>query len=115
MGFHPKTAISRNKDERPRREHELRVVSSLILDYEAIRMNAGGFHLSRLSNGPMESLNRIAKDLKRNGHGYRNFEHLRNRFLFSQRKNASILAVPKTFEDACPKTDISRGPYKKKE
>ena len=79
------------------------------------RTNADGLHLSRLSNGPMESLNRIAKDLKRNGHGYRNFEHLRNRFLFSQRKNASILAVPKTFEDACPKTDISRGPYKKKE
>ena len=79
------------------------------------RMNADGLHLSRLSNGPMESLNRIAKDLKRNGHGYRNFEHLRNRFLFSQRKNASILAVPKAFEDACPKTDITRGPYKKKE
>ena len=40
MGFHPKTAISRNKDERPRREHELRGVSSLILDFEAVRMNA---------------------------------------------------------------------------
>ena len=32
--------ISRNKDERPRREHELRGVSSLILDFEAVRMNA---------------------------------------------------------------------------
>ena len=46
---------------------------------------------------------------------FHEFEHLRNRFLFSQRKNASILAVPKTFEDACPKTGISRDPYKKKE
>lgn len=79
------------------------------------RMSNGSLHLSRLSNGPIESLNRIAKDLKRNGHGYRNFDHLRNRFLFSQRKNASILAIPKSFEDACPKTDIKRGPYKKKD
>lgn len=28
-------------------------------------MNADGFHLSRLSNGHMESLNRIAKELKK--------------------------------------------------
>ena len=40
-------------------------VSSLILDYEAVRMNADGLHLSRLSNGHMESLNRITKDLKK--------------------------------------------------
>ena len=40
MGFHPKTAISRNKDERPCKVHELRGVSSLILDFEAVRMNA---------------------------------------------------------------------------
>ena len=29
-------------------------------------MNADGLHLSRLSNGSMESLNHIAKDLKKN-------------------------------------------------
>ena len=46
-------------------EHELEGVSSLILDYEAVRMNADGRHLSRLSKGHMESLNRIAKDLKK--------------------------------------------------
>ena len=115
MVFHPKIAISQNKDERLCREHELEGVSSLILNYEAVRMTADGLHFSRLSKGHMESLNRIAKDLKRNGHGYRNFDHLRNRFLFSQRKNASILAIPKSFEDACPKTDIKRGPYKKKD
>lgn len=79
------------------------------------RLCCDGVHISRLSNGPMESLNRIAKDLKRNGHGYRNFDHLRNRFLFSQRENAHILATPKTFEEACPKTNIKRGSYRKKE
>ena len=35
------------------------------LSYEAVRMNADGFHLSRLSKGHMESLNCIAKDLKK--------------------------------------------------
>lgn len=74
----------------------------------------GDTHVSRLSNGPMESLNRIAKDLKRHGRGYQNFEHLRNRFLFSQRANAQILGTPKTLEDAVPKTNIKRGPYTKR-
>ncbi len=54
---------------------------------------------SRLSNGPIESLNRIAKDMKRMGRGYRNFEYLRQRFLFSQRHNATILGVPKKLEE----------------
>lgn len=54
---------------------------------------------ARLSNGPMESLNRIPKDMKRIGRGYLNFDHMRNRFLFSQRKNATILAAPKTLDE----------------
>ena len=66
MVFHPKIAISQNKDERLCKKHELEGVSSLILDYEAVRMNADGLHLSRFSNGPIESLNHIAKDLKKN-------------------------------------------------
>lgn len=41
-------------------------------------------------NGPIESLNRKAKDLKRQGRGYRNFGHLRNRFLFATRNNAPL-------------------------
>ena len=45
---------------------------------------------TRLSNGPIESLNRKAKDLKRQGRGYRNFGHLRNRFLFATRANAPL-------------------------
>ena len=66
MVLHPKIAISQNKDERLCEEHELEGVSSLILDYEAVRMNTDGLHLSRLFNGPIESLNPIAKDLKKN-------------------------------------------------
>ena len=41
---------------------------------------------SRLSNGPIESLNRKVKDLKRSGRGFRNFEHFRNRFLYATRE-----------------------------
>ena len=78
------------------------------------RCCADGTHISRLSNGPMESINRIAKDLKRNARGFRNFEHLRNRFLFSQRENAQMLAVPLSPEKYEVKTGIKRGPYKKK-
>ena len=53
----------------------------------------GGIYNSRLSNGPMESLNRKVKDLKRMGRGYRNFEHLRNRFLFATRNNPPLSSV----------------------
>ncbi len=48
---------------------------------------AGGLYDSRLSNGPIESLNRKIKDLKRLGRGYLNFEHFRNRFLYATRDN----------------------------
>ena len=44
----------------------------------------------RLSNGPIESINRKIKDLKRLGRGFRNFEHFRNRFLYATR-SAPIL------------------------
>ena len=62
----------------------------------------------------MESLNRIPKDLKRNARGYRNFEHIRQRFLFSQRKSAAVKANPKVLEEVLFKTIIRRGPYVKK-
>ena len=48
---------------------------------------SGGIYNSRLSNGPIESLNRKVKDLKRLGRGFRNFEHFRNRFLYATRNN----------------------------
>ena len=46
----------------------------------------GKINSSRLSNGPIESLNRKVKDLKRLGRGFRNFEHFRNRFLYAARQ-----------------------------
>ncbi|WP_442930297.1 transposase [Mogibacterium diversum] len=46
-----------------------------------------GIYNSRLSNGPIESLNRKVKDLKQLGREFRNFKHMRNRFLFATRKN----------------------------
>ncbi len=49
------------------------------------KIGKSGTYKSRLSNGPVESINRKVKDLKRNGRGYRNFEHFRNRFLYATR------------------------------
>ena len=51
------------------------------------RHGSGNIYNSRLSNGPIESLNRKVKDLKRLGRGYRNFEHFRARFLYATRNN----------------------------
>ncbi len=48
---------------------------------------------SRLSNGPIESINRKVKDLKRLGRGFRNFEHFRNRFLYATRSSPVLNAV----------------------
>ena len=63
----------------------------------------GKIYTSRLSNGPIESLNRKAKDLKRLGHGYRNFEHFRTRFLYATRNNPVITSIsdynPVTYYD----------------
>lgn len=68
---------------------------------------------ARLSNGPMESLNRIPKDMKRHARGYTSFAHIRNRFLFSTRENAPILASPKKSEDVKNITGKTRGSYRK--
>lgn len=68
----------------------------------------------RMSNGPIESLNRKPKDQKRNARGFRNFQHARNRFLFAARMNAPILAIPKEKEAVANPTHVKRGPYKKK-
>ena len=78
------------------------------------KYSKNGKYAARLSNGPMESLNRIPKDLKRNARGYRNFEHIRQRFLFSQRSSAAVRANPKPLEEVIFKSNIKRGPYVKK-
>ena len=72
------------------------LINSFILSK---RKGKSGQFQSRLSNGPMEALNRIPKDMKRIGRGYKNFEHIRNRFLYAQRKNAAILGSPKTIDE----------------
>ena len=48
---------------------------------------------SRLSNGPVESINRKIKDLKRNARGFQNFEHFRNRFLYATRSEPVLNGV----------------------
>lgn len=68
----------------------------------------------RPSNGPTESFNRRPKDLKRNARGYSNFEHIRNRILFSMRTDAPILAKPREEREFRKVTGKVRGLYKKK-
>lgn len=53
----------------------------------------GKLYSSRLSNGPIEALNRKVKDLKRLGRGFRNFEHFRSRFLYATRNNPVLNGV----------------------
>lgn len=75
--------------------HEIfRDFASLLIKYEDPIINSfimvekignGKIYDSRLSNGPIESINRKVKDLKRLGRGFRNFEHFRNRFLYATR------------------------------
>jgi transposase len=81
-------------------KHEMfRDFASLLEKYEDPIINSfimvekvgnGKIYDSRLSNGPIESINRKVKDLKRLGRGFRNFEHFRNRFLYATR-SAPIL------------------------
>ena len=73
--------------------HSEEIINSFIL------MKKSNGNQARLSNGPIESLNRITKDIKRIGRGYRNFEYIRNRFLFATRKNATVLGKPRDLED----------------
>lgn len=68
------------------RNHEYIINSFVMVE----RYGNGRIYNSRLSNGPIESLNRKAKDLKRLGRGYRNFEHFRTRFLYATRNNPII-------------------------
>lgn len=72
-----------------------------------------GPYLSRLSNGPIESLNRKPKDLKRNSRGIRNFRHARNRILFAERDDMEILGTPKSLKEIKNKSGKKRGKYKK--
>ena len=84
-------------------EHEIfRDFGALLEKYEDYIINsfimvekhgAGKVYDSRLSNGPIESINRKVKDLKRLGRGFRNFEHFRNRFLYASRRSPVLNGV----------------------
>ena len=80
---------------------ELRDLKKLYISFN--NRNTGKIYSSRLSNGPIESLNRKVKDLKRQGRGYRNFELFRTRFLYATRDNPIINGVtdynPVTYYD----------------
>jgi len=83
--------------------HEMfREFASLLEKYEDPIINSfimvekignGNIYDSRLSNGPIESLNRKVKDLKRLGRGFRNFEHFRNTFLYATRSDPVLNGV----------------------
>lgn len=97
------------------------IADSLSSHYEEIinsfiivkKYGTKGTILKRMSNGPMESSNRITKDMKRNTRGYRNFNHIRNRFLFARRKNAEMLGHPKSWSEVCFNTGVKRESYRK--
>ena len=84
-------------------EYEIfREFGSLLEKYEDPIINSfimvekhgyGKIYDSRLSNGPIESINRKVEDLKRLGRDFRNFEHFRNRFLYAARRNPVLNGV----------------------
>ena len=90
------------------RKHRDAIIRSFILIDTAVGK-------VRPSNGPIESLNRKPKDIKRNARGYRNFDHARNRILYSLRTNAPILAQPRRDSEFKRTTGKQRGPYRKKD
>lgn len=53
----------------------------------------------RISNGPMEGYNRTPKDFKRNSRGLDNFEYVRYRLIWVNRKNEKVLTIPKSKEE----------------
>lgn len=69
--------------------------------------------LRRLSNGPMESFNKKPSSFRTQSHGLSNFEFNRNRILWSERKDAHILGVPKTKKEVHVNTGKKRGAYNK--
>jgi len=81
-------------------KYEDPIINSFIM---VQRHGHGNIYDSRLSNGPIESLNRKVKDLKRLGRGFRNFRHFRNRFLYAARTapvlNGSVDNTPVIYWD----------------
>ncbi|MCR5481242.1 MAG: hypothetical protein K6F52_00385 [Clostridia bacterium] len=73
------------------------------------KMDKSGIPIkTQLSDGHMESLNHVPKDMRRHARGYR----IRNRFLYAERKNATILTAPKLIPEVHLKTGVKRGPHR---
>lgn len=64
------------------KKYEDPIINSFIM---VEKIGKGNIYNARLSNGPIESINRKVKDLKRLGRGFSNFDHFRNRFLYATR------------------------------
>lgn len=64
------------------KKYEDPIINSFIM---VEKVGKGNIYNARLSNGPIESINRKVKDLKRLGRGFSNFDHFRNRFLYATR------------------------------
>ncbi len=71
-------------------KYEDPIINSFIM---VEKVGNGKIYNSRLSNGPIESINRKVKDLKRLGRGFRNFEHFRNRFLYATRSTPVLNGI----------------------
>ena len=71
-------------------KYEDPIVNSFVM---VEKIGAGQIYDARLSNGPIESINRKIKDLKRLGRGFGNFEHFRNRFLCATRSAPMLNGV----------------------
>lgn len=71
-------------------KYEDPIINSFIM---VEKVGTGKIYNARLSNGPIESINRKVKDLKRLGRGFRNFEHFRNRFLYATRSTPVLNGI----------------------
>lgn len=71
-------------------KYEDPIINSFIM---VEKISYGKKYDSCLSNGPIESINRKVKDLKRLGRGFQNFEHFRNRFLYATRSSPVLNGV----------------------
>ena len=92
------------------------IIASFVKLNQNISQEGVALSYRRMSNGPMEGFNRKPKDMKRDARGFTNFDFLRNRILWAERKDAHILGVPKTSKDVRDKykSGTKRTEYKKK-
>lgn len=71
-------------------KHKEYIINSFVM---IEKIGKDGTYYSRLSNGPVESINRKVKDLKRSGRGFRSFDHFRNRFLYATRSEPVLNGI----------------------